>query len=208
VHIRPIDHIRLGRRGAIAALAAATGVLLGSVSPGGQPASARQAEPPLDSGGLGLPRAAIEANWGPGAGPFAGPGHYFDIYEFYTYQLTGAIHHVAYQTIGNEQIARYVQIDWLGDGVTGPVLRDVVARLIPADARLTDLYWAPPTPGGPLALVSYRYVSETLGAAYNGVLAPEILVISHEVWGRPSAPDGTQVNAVSIIARERTQATQ
>ncbi len=210
MHTKSIHQVAIGRRAAVGALAAAGAGLLGrflrrtpqaSAHPTGAVAGA------LDSDALGQPRTVIEAAWGPGTGPLPGSGHYFDLYELYAYPVTDAVYHVAYRRIAEEQIAVYVQVTWLGDGVTEAVMRASVATLIPADARLTDLYWAPPTPDGPIAFSTYRYVSETLGSAYNGELAPEILVILHEVWGPPSQPDGTQVNAVSIMVRERTQAT-
>jgi hypothetical protein len=167
------------------------------------------AAPTLASGALGLTRSEIEAMWGGGEGPFAGQGHYFDVHDLYTYELAGELYHVAYQQINGVEIAVYVQVDWLGDGVNEAAARDTVARLIPEDARLTDLYTAPPTPGGPTAFSVSRYSSQALGSAqvHDGALAPEILVVAQERWGDPSVPNSTSVISLSIAVRERTQLT-
>lgn len=207
---KSIRHIAIGRRTAVGALAAGGAALLGRFLPSTMQVSAHPAgthASELDSGGLGLSRTDIETTWGSGTGPLPGSGHYFDLQELFAYPVKDAVYHVAYRRIAEQQVAVHVQVTWLGDGVTDAVMRATVAELIPADARLTDLYWAPPTPDGPIALSTYRYVSEALGAAYNGELAPELLAISHEIWGPPSQPNSTQVNAVSIMVRERTQAT-
>jgi len=64
---------------------------------------------------------------------------------------------------------------------------------------------APPTSSGPIALVTERYESASLGE--NSILAPELLVIYQEQWGHPTVADSTKVLAVSISIRERTQLT-
>ena len=204
-----LSQVRLHRRGAVAAIAVGTGLLVGGMSGRAPLAAHAAAAPALASGALGLTRSEIEAMWGGGEGPFAGQGHYFDVHDLYTYQATGETYHIAYQQINGIEIAVYVQVDWLGDGVTQGVARETVAGLIPDDARLTDLYTAPPTPGGPIAFSVTRYASEALGSpqVHSGALAPEILVVAQERWGDPSVANSSSVISLSIAVRERTQLT-
>jgi hypothetical protein len=207
---RGLSQVRMHRRGAVAALAAGTSLLVGGIG-GGFRLADRTAEAAalqsFVSGALGLTRDEIEDRWGAGEGPFAGQGHYFDVQDLYTHEADGETFHVAYQKVNGEEIAVYVQVDWAGDGATETEARDSAVGLIPDDARITDLYSAPPTPGGPLAFSVYRYRSEALGAVHDGALAPEILVIFHERWGDASVPNSTRVAALSITVRERTQLT-
>lgn len=202
-----LGQVRLHRRKAVAALAAGTGLFVGGISG----LAARGAEAaslhPFVSGALGLTRDEIEDKWGTGEGPFAGQGHYFDVQELFTHDVDGETFHVAYQRFNGEEIAVYVQVDWDGEGATESVARDSAVGLIPEDARITDLYSAPPTPGGPLAFSVYRYRSEALGAVHEGMLAPEVLVIFHERWGDAAVPNSTRVVGLSIAVRERTQLT-
>lgn len=203
---RRFGQVRLHRREAVAALAAGTSLFVGGF--GGHRFGADAAQfAPLASGALGLTRDEIEDTWGTGEGPFAGQGHYFDVQDLYTYEVQGETYHVAYQEVNGQKVAVYVQVDWSGDGVAETDARDIAIGLIPDDARITDLYSAPPTPGGPLAFSVYRYRSEALGAAHEGALAPEMLVIFHERWGDASVPSSTRVAALSVSVRERTQLT-
>ena len=93
----------------------------------------------------------------------------------------------------------------MGDGVTQQVARATVQKMLPSDARLTELYVAPPTTSGPIALVTERYESRAL--AENPALAPDVLVIHQEIWGEPTVADSTAVHTISMAIRERTQAT-
>lgn len=206
---KALGQVRLHRRKAVAALAAGTSLFVGGIS-GGHRLAARTAEAAAQSflsGALGLTRDEIEDSWGAGEGPFAGQGHYFDVQDLYSYEVDGETFHVAFQKVNGEEIAVYVQVDWAGEGATETDARDSAVGLIPDDARITDLYSAPPTPGGPLAFSVYRYRSEALGAVHDGALAPEILVIFHERWGDATVPSSTRVAALSITVRERTQLT-
>ncbi|MBA2518493.1 MAG: hypothetical protein H0V24_02400 [Chloroflexia bacterium] len=115
-----------------------------------------------------------------------------------------ATYAVGYQDTNGQEIAVYVEVAWFGD-VSEQEARAVVAGLLPADAVRTELYVAPPTPGGETALVSYRYESASLNAAYDRILAGEILVISQERWNDANPPAGTRVRAVSLIVRTITQ---
>jgi hypothetical protein len=202
-----LGQVRLHRRKAVVALAAGTSLFVGGISGLGARGAGAATLQPFVSGALGLTRDEIEDKWGAGDGPFAGQGHYFDIQDLYTYEMDGETFNVAFQEVNGEKIAVYVQLDWPGDGATEADARESAVGLIPEDARITDLYSAPPTPGGPLAFSVYRYRSESLGAAHDGVLAPEILVIFHERWGDASVPNSTRVAALSIAVRERTQLT-
>ena len=182
-------------------------IALGLTLTSGSIPAARGAQTSLDSGALGLSRADFEAEWGRGDGPFDGTGHYFDAYDIYSYGTQHGTLHVAYQDANDQEIAVYLEFAWGGDGATTRESRAIVDGLIPADARLTDVYTAPPTDEGPIAFSTQRYVSESLGRAYDGTTAPEFLVIYQERWGDPSIPDSTRVSAVSIMIRERTQTT-
>jgi hypothetical protein len=195
-----LGQVRIHRRKAVAAIAAGTSLFVGGISGLAARGAEAAALQPFVSGALGLTKDEIEDRWGTGEGPFAGQ-------ELYTYDVDGEIFHVAYQGVNGEEIAVYVQVDWDGEGATETDARDSAVGLIPEDARITDLYSAPPTPGGPLAFSVYRYRSEALGAAHDGVLAPEILVIFHERWGDASVANSTRVAGLSIAVRERTQLT-
>jgi hypothetical protein len=161
-------------------------------------------ESSLESGALGLSKSEIEADFGTVEKPLVVPGH--AIYDkTFAYETQAGTLYVSYRDVNGELTAVYVEFAWRGNGVSEQAARDMVAHLIPADASLTELYVAPPTSRGPVALVTYRYESESLGAV--PALAPEILVIAQEEWGDPAEVDSTRVMAVSISIPERTQAT-
>ncbi len=176
------------------ALALASGVL----GAGAQP------EVPLDSGVLGVTRAEIEAEWGRATKPIDIPGH--PIYnETYAYAGKDGTLFVTYRELNGDEVAVYVEFAWSGEGATEQGAQAVGKRLLPADSKLTELYVAPPTAAGPIALVTHRYESDALGA--NPALPPDILVVYQERWGDPASPGSTRVEAVSIMIRERTQLT-
>ncbi|MDQ3657788.1 MAG: hypothetical protein M3457_22275 [Chloroflexota bacterium] len=158
----------------------------------------------LSSGALGLTRAEIDEQWGQGVGPFAGPGFYFNVYEMYTYYSQRGNYHVAYQDVNGRDIAVYLEVDLPG-GMSEREARVMTAGYLPVDAQLTDVYTAPPTPDGAIALTTYRYVSASLDAAYGGILPGEILVIVQERWGDPDFEFGTRVIGVSMMVRTITQ---
>ena len=158
----------------------------------------------FETGVLGATRSEIEAEFGRVEKPITVPGH--PIYdETFAYELGEATLFVTYRDVDGELTAVFAEFVWFGDGVSQPVARRVVQNLLPADADLTELYVAPPTTSGPIALVTERYESESLGE--HAALAPEVLVIYQERWGDPTVADSTSVLAVSLTIRERTQAT-
>jgi hypothetical protein len=156
----------------------------------------------LDSGALGSTRTRIEARFGHVSDPIDVPGH--PIYDqTYAYETQAGTLYVSYRDINGEQIAVYLEFAWGGKGVSERDAQTLVTGLLPADAKLTELYIAPPTTSGPIAFVMNRYTSESLGA--GGVLASEILVTYQQSW--TDGPGGSAVHAVSIAIRERTQLT-
>lgn len=158
----------------------------------------------IDSGALGLPKSKIEAVFGPSGDPIETPGHpIFD--ETYAYETGEGTLTISYRDVDGVPTAVFIEFAWVGDGVGDAVARDLVGRFLPADATLTELYTAPPTPNGPIALVMNRYESESLGRI--AAFAPEILVVFHERWDVQGVPDGRSILSVSITVRERTQLT-
>ncbi len=163
-----------------------------------------QPEASLDSGALGLTRDEIEVEWGRANTPIDVPGH--PIYdETYAYPDENGTLFVTYRNLNGDDIAVYVEFAWSGDGATEQVAHAVGKRLLPADSEITELYVAPPTTDGPVALVTERYESEALGA--NPALPPDILVVYQQRWGDSTEADSTRVEAVSIMIREGTQLT-
>ncbi|MGH2531115.1 MAG: hypothetical protein ACRDJW_02300 [Thermomicrobiales bacterium] len=179
----------------------ATAVLLAVAAAGAPAARANQAGS-LDSGALGLTRAEIEAQWGPGEQVDV-PGH--PIYdEMYAYAGQSEIYYAWFVVANGEDVARYVEVAWGEEGIPSQDARALAEGLLPADAEYTETYIAPPTPRGAIALETHRYVSESLGGAYGGAVPAEILVIYHERWD-DAAETGSRVTAVSIMSRMITQ---
>ena len=173
---------------------------------GGVLGAAAQPSASLDSGALGLSRAEVEARFGRASAPIDVPGH--PIYdETYAYEAEDGTLFVTYRDVNGEDLAVYVEFAWRGRGVNEQAARAAAESFLPSDAELTALFVAPPTSAGPVALVTNQYRSDALGA--TPALAPEILVIFHERWDGPAAGvgEGERVEAVSIMIRERTQAT-
>jgi len=162
-------------------------------------ATARQAVS-IDSGALGLFPSEIEAIFGPPSERVEVPDPGYD--DTWAYETEDGTLIVTYREINGEEIAIYLEFSWRGEGTGEIDARHLVESLLPADAELTELYTAPPTTSGPIALVSNRYESESLGS--NMALTSEILVTYQETWSANNPP---AVHAVSISMRERTQAT-
>lgn len=167
--------------------------------------AAVRAQTGLDSGALGLTREQFVAQWGPLGDQVEVPGHYLN--PMYAVAAAEGSAYVAFQTINGQEIATFVEIAWEGDGAPEFETRKLVRSLIPHDARLTELYTAPPTPSGPSALVIYRYASEGMAAAYDGVFPAEIAIIAQQTWLDPTQPDNVLIRRVSVTLRERTQTT-
>src|SRR5688572_15098015 len=116
-------------------------------------------ESSLESGALRLSKSEIEADFGTVEKPVVVPGH--AIYdETFAYETQAGTLYVSYRDVNGEMTAVYVEFAWRGDGASEQAAREMVAHLIPADASLTELYVAPPTSSGPVALVTHRYESE------------------------------------------------
>lgn len=161
-------------------------------------------EQTLASGALGLTRAEIDANWGAGVGPFAGPGTYFNVYEMYSYYSQRGTYHVGYQETNGRQIAVYLEINLPG-GMSEREAQAMTTGYLPGDAQVTEVYTAPPSPDGQTALQMYRYESPSLDAAYENILAGEILVVFYERWDEPEFEFGRRVTAISMTVRTITQ---
>ncbi len=158
----------------------------------------------LDSEALGLTRDQLEEIWGAATEPVDVPGQP-GTDEMFLYGAEDAMTYVSYRELNGEQIAVFVELAWLGDGVSQQVSTQTIERLLPADAILTELYIAPATPDGPIALSIYRYTSESLADAYDDTLAAEILVIEQHAWN--DAAGSSTITSFSLMIRERTQLT-
>lgn len=167
--------------------------------------AAIRAQTGLDSGALGLTRKQFVAQWGPLGDRVEVIGHYLN--PMYAVGVEEGSAYVAFQSINDQEIVTFVEIAWDGNGAPEFETRELVRSLIPLDARLTELYTAPPTPSGPGALVIYRYASEGMAAAYNGVFPAEIAIIAQQTWLDPTQPDNVLIRRISVTLRERTQTT-
>jgi hypothetical protein len=185
---------RITRRTALASVALAAGSIGLWQSAGAQDSG-------LSSGALGMTRADIEARWGTGERVDV-PGH--PIYdEMYAYPGQGWTTYVWYMAFNGLEVAAYVEVDFGPEGVPMVDARDLVTNYLPADAEFSELFVAPPTPGGPTALSMTRYLSPSLAAAYDNIIPAEILVTLHESWPANGEPE--RATAVSLIARMVTQ---
>ena len=163
---------------------------------------AREAQPG-DAGVLGQPRSEVEARFGPPTEQVEMSGR--PIYdETYAYEAEDATIYISYRDANGVQVAAYIELDWRGDGVDKTRAQEAVASLLPPDAKRTELYTAPPTLGGPLAIDSRRYESASLRE--NPVLAPEVLVNQQQRWPDDEAA-AVMVESTSLTIRERTQLT-
>lgn len=154
------------------------------------------------SGGLGLTRSQLEETLGPGE-QVEMPGH--PIYDStYAYGTQLGMFSVWYMEANGDAYAAYIEINFASDNLDSSEARKHAERMMPTDARFTELYVAPATPNGPLAIEMTRYVSESLGKIHSGVFAPEIVVMIQQPWD--DSNQGTPASSVSIMARMVTQA--
>ena len=179
---------------------ALTTVVMAASGPGVRTADAQA----LESEALGLTRTEFEAAWGPATEQVEMPGQYGSD-ELFLHGAEDAMIYVSYREFNSEQIVIYVELNWLGDGVSEDLARETIERLLPGDATLTELYTSPPTPDGPIALSMYRYISDSLGEVHSGVLASEILVLEQHAWNE--AAGASTIMSISLMIRERTQIT-
>lgn len=152
--------------------------------------------PAFESGGIGLTRTEWRSLHGSGTrvGPVV-------IYEDGKYA-------VAY-TSG---LVTFIETDWENEGgIDAADAADVVRALLPADARLVQRYYLPPTPGGPVGLAIERYESASLAIRLSA--APLdwdgsiVVVYQHqqpEVTGEPTPmAEEPKIMRVSIAAGTR-----
>ena len=190
---------RIGKAG-LRSLLAAVGVVIGTAG------AAAQGGEAIESGGIGLTRAAWEAAHGSGE-PVEVPWVFGDLYAY-----EGGAYYVRFADVkpGGEDEAKvtYVEVVWDGGGTTYEEASASVAALLPADVRRpTDVFRAPPTPGGPIDFLVMRYVSPALDAVNPEPLdlPAEILVIYHARTTELDTPPGSQpvieqdVTRVSIV---------
>lgn len=156
----------------------------------------------IDSGAIGLTRAELESIWQLDPDPVEVPGS--PVWD-QTFAIIGGQYAENYVTLfGDQQLVYYVEVNNLPPGGSELVnIIEEVEYLIPSDAELTEAYIAPPTPNGPTALHTFRYVSASLGEVHGGAVPSEILMTFHEQWGEVT--DLALVTAVSIMCRQPTQ---
>lgn len=175
-------------------------MLIGALVAGTSPARADA----TDKGVIGATRAQVEATFGKPTEAVPATGRPTSDAMF-AYGTQAGMAYVSYREINGVQIAVAAEFAWGGGGVSEADAGKLIAKFLPADAKLTELYIAPATPDGPIALSVLRYTSEDLGHAYNGVLAPEVIAIENQTWN--AAANATAVTRVSLALRERTQLT-
>lgn len=84
---------------------------------------------------------------------------------------------VWYREVNGDAYAASIEIDFIGDTLDASEARQHAERFMPTDAEFTELYVAPATPNGPIAIEMMRFVSESLSTFNSGVFAPEIVVM-------------------------------
>ncbi len=192
-------------RRSLASALALSPLALGLASTSAAPAARAQEGPDFESGALGLSQVAFIDRWGPIGEPVEVAGHY--LRDMYMVGTQAGILHVAFGDVAGGPVALYVEFAWHEDGAPEADTTDLIEGLLPADADLTELYIAPPTPVGPVALEMRRYISASLAAAYDDQLPPEIGMVIQQHWLDPTRPDNVLVKSVSVAIRERTQRT-
>ena len=183
-------------KASLTSLLAAVGIVIGTAT------AAAQAGEAIESGGIGLTRAAWEAAHGPGA-PIEIPFVFGDLYAY-----EGGTYYVQFEAAkpGGEAEATliYLEVVWGGGGATYEEANVAVRSLLPADVgRPTDVFRAPPTPGGPVDLMMERYASPSLDAVNPEPLdlPAEILIIYHVHTSELDTPPGAQPLAERSVTR-------
>ena len=143
------------------AAAVVLALMLGASTAGTASVALGQSEGGIDSGAIGLTRAAWEAAHGPGA-PIEIPANFRELFGY-----EDGSYYVQFEDSKPggeaEAIVVYVEAAWGGEGVPLEEAMAAAASLLPADAGLAEPpYLAPPTPGGPRDLVVQHYVSPAL----------------------------------------------
>ncbi|MGH2562436.1 MAG: hypothetical protein ACRDJH_25540 [Thermomicrobiales bacterium] len=178
-----------------------------AVSAVGFPHARAQEDGSIDSGGLGLTRAAFEAEYGPGE-PVETPPAIYD--EVYAYGTEEGMIYVAYEGSKTEadDVVVYLEFAWGGDGATEDEAKAIAERFLPADFTFAGGYFAPPTPDGPTALMTFHYLSDALASVPygTGTLPPDILVIYFQTLTDVSQPGSqpiaeTSVTSVSLLTQ-------
>lgn len=175
----------------------------------GSPVAVAQEAGGLESGGLGLTRAEWESFYGAGTPVDLVIPIYTQLYE---YPFQHGTMYVAFAGSKSEldSVVLYLEIAFAGDGTPSEDARGLVETLIPSDAQIVDPFFAPPTPGAPSALSSFRYESAALASVPYGTesLSSSFLVIYVERYeetrtqgqGDASVTFDALVTRVSIVA--------
>ncbi|HEV2108872.1 MAG TPA: hypothetical protein VGR16_11460, partial [Thermomicrobiales bacterium] len=156
----------------------------------------------LQSGGIGLTRAAWEADHGVGV-PVDTPSFVFDTFAYEDEDVT---YYVAFEGSKEDadDVIMYVEVAWGEEGVPYQQATEAVRALLPADATIMEAYAAPPTPGGPIALNAQHHASGALATVPYGspdsTLTGDILVIYHTEI-RDLGSTGHQPNIEETIKR-------
>ena len=149
----------------------------------------------IDSGGLGLTKTAWEATYGPGAPVRTTGPIYHDMHE---YRFEHGTVYAAFEgsKTAAESVVMYLEVVFGGDGMPEEQARDVVQSLLPSDAGIIEPYFAPPTPGAPSALNTFRYESAALDGVPYGTdsLSPSFLVIYVERFEERRVTGGYDVS--------------
>ena len=135
----------------------------------------------VESGGIGLTRAAWEDRHGPGEA-----GQNYVTYE-------GGAYYVQFRG----DVVSFLEFGWDDPGVAFDAAEAAVLAFLPTDARLVETFYAPATAGGPISFLLHRYDSPALADALPGTGNPAtggILVIYQET----PAPDRFEPNVARV----------
>lgn len=142
----------------------------------------------IESGGIGLSRGEWESIYGPGD---ATQTHV--IYREPTY---GGPIYVGFDFANfGDGLLDFLELQWSDASQAGGLAQEdasnLVSSLLPADVRLRETYLMGATPGGPIALRSQRWTSDSLDSLTNG--RASMLVIYQETTGPSPDRSGSDI---------------
>jgi hypothetical protein len=125
--------------------------------------------------------------------------------EIYAYGTEEGILYAAFEGSKSDadDVVVYIEFAWLGDGVSEENATALVEHLVPADAAIDGVYFAPPTPDGEIAFLTFRYESESLASVSygTGALPADFLVLYHTRITDVTPQGGDQRVAETAVLR-------
>ena len=163
----------------LAVLALLLGVTMLAVPAGGWARPLGQTD--VVSGGIGLSRTHWEAAHGAGDA-----GQNYVSYEDGTYFVQF-----------RSDVVSFLEFGWEDPGIPFAAAEATARDFIPSDARLTELFAAPATAGGPIGLAMQRYTSRAL-VDEAPELGPEATGSIVVIYNETPAPDRFEPNVVRV----------